>query len=148
MPKIQNKKITKNIYVFIACLVLSMALWFLTTMNRMHTDTVKIAINYINLPENKMVLNDLPEFVTVSVKAKGFRLLSNYIFKNWNSLKVNVDPQTDMFKGNKNYWVLPLQSKRDELARQFGSEITIQKIEPDSIYFQFDFKYSKDSCFL
>lgn len=143
MPTSQNKKLTRNIYVFLSCLILSLSLWFLTTMNRMHTDTVKIPVRYINLPENKMVLNDLPDYITVSIKAKGFRLLSNYIFKNWNSLEVNVDSQKDMLKGKLNYWVLPLQNKREELSKQFGSDITIQNIEPDSIYFQFDFKSSK-----
>lgn len=143
MPTAQNKKLTRNIYVFVFCLILSLTLWFLTTMNRMHTDTVKIPVRYINLPENKMVLNDLPDHITVSIKAKGFRLLSNYIFKHWNSLEVNVDSQKDVLKGKTNYWVLPLQNKREEFSRQFGSDITIQNIEPDSIYFQFDSKSSK-----
>lgn len=143
MPNIRNKNISRNVYVFISCLVLSAALWFLTVMNGTHTDKVQVPIHYTNLPENMMVINNLPDHISVKVKAKGFRLLSNYLFNSWSSLEINVDPGQDMKKGKRNYYVLPMKHKLEEIGSQLGQDVTIISVEPDSIYFQFDSRATK-----
>lgn len=133
----------RKAYIFFNCLLLSLVLWFLTTMNRVHSDRVKVPVRYTHMPEGLSVVNELPGEVTLTIEAKGFKLLANRIAHRWDPLDIKVDPKQEVVRQHRSFLVVPLNGRIREIISQMGSDIRITNIEPDSLYFQFDGRSSR-----
>jgi hypothetical protein len=112
-------------------------------MSRVHNDTISIPVTYAHIPENMMVGNNLPDHITIDVQARGFRLLYNRVIQNWSSVEISVDPDGTIAKSKRNFLVLPLQSRINDITGQLGRDVKVISIQPDSIYFRFDVKSTR-----
>jgi len=72
---------------FVVFLVLSTCFWFLIKLSKEYTSTVNYAINYVNIPDNKIVQNSSKRKIPVVVKASGYRLIKQILFEN----KLNIN---------------------------------------------------------
>ena len=75
--KPRRKKITLNrkVLVFFFFLLLSILFWFLTAMNQEYETTISYPVRYIKFPERKVLVNDIPDRLDLSVNAGGYTLL-------------------------------------------------------------------------
>ena len=142
----RRKKITMNrrVLVYFFFLLLSVLFWFLTVMNKEYTTSISYPVHYIRFPEKKVLVNDVPDRLELSVNAGGYTLLRNKlksritpIIFDVNSFSLNTvlgDPST--------LYILTSYAK-DRIANHLLSEIEILDISPDSLFFQFADKVSK-----
>ncbi len=143
--KSRRKKITLNrrVLVFFFFLLLSVLFWFLTAMNQEYEASISYPVRYMRFPEKKVLVNDIPDKLELSVIAGGYTLLRyqlqsriDPIIFDVNSFSLNTvlgDPST--------LYILTSYAK-DRIAKQL-SEIEILNISPDSLFFQFADKASK-----
>jgi len=113
-------------------------------MSKTYTDKFIFPIEYVNFPDQRIVINDLPKSITLMIKTSGFRILA-YRFASTKepvvidvaeSLKGNVDPKTDLI-------AVPSKSLSEDFTQQLGNDYAITGFSPDSILFTFSNKASK-----
>lgn len=144
--KPRRKKITLNrrVLIYFFFLLLSILFWFLTVMNREYVTSISYPVRYIRFPEKKVLVNDIPDRLELTVNAGGYTLLRYKlqsriapIIFDVNSFSLNTvtgDPST--------LYILTSYAK-DRIAGQLSSEIEILNINPDSLFFQFADMVSK-----
>jgi hypothetical protein len=141
----RRKKITMNrrVLVYFFFLLLSVLFWFLTAMNKDYPTTISYPVRYIKFPEKKVLVNDIPDRLELSVNAGGYTLLKyklrSYIdpiifdVETFSPNRVLSDPSTMYIKTN---------SAREDITTQLA-DIEIVSISPDTLFFQFADKMSK-----
>jgi hypothetical protein len=141
-----RKKTTLNrsVLIFFFFLLLSILFWFLTVMNQQYTSEISYPVRYIRFPEEKVLVNEIPERLDLTVNAGGYTLLRYHwrsriapIIFDVNSFSLNTmgnDPST--------LYILTTYAK-DRIARQLSPEIEILDINPDSLIFQFASRIGK-----
>ena len=73
--QILNKKKPSKTKAFFICLIISSLLWLFHSLNIVYTYTFKVPVNFKNIPQNKKPLIQIPEKLSIDVKASGLKLL-------------------------------------------------------------------------
>ena len=69
---------------FFICIGIASLLWILQALNTVYNYTIEVPVTFINIPQNKKPLNQIPNHVSVDIKASGLKLflvLANKPFK-------------------------------------------------------------------
>lgn len=124
-----QKKPNKTSAFFI-CVLIAAILWIVHALNTVYNYTIKIPVEFINIPQNKIPLNDLPSKLTLDIKASGLKLLLTK-FNETNTVTINFN---DLKTSNKqlNY---VLSNNTINFRPVFKFETQIKQISPDTLYF-------------
>lgn len=134
-------KINSRLFTFFICLVVSVFFWLLMSLSKDHAIVVNFPVKYINLPKDKVLNDYLPESIELKIKGKGFSLLA-YKFKNTKEIIV-IDLKDARRYTSKNTFYILTNSRLDKIASQFSTNISILRINPDTIYFTYNKKITK-----
>lgn len=94
--KSQNK-IPKSFFIaFIAALFF----WLLTKLSKEYQTVISFPVEYVNIPQDKLIQAAPTKQLDILVKATGFRLLGNSIVKS----KINLDVSKLQRKQNSGYF--------------------------------------------
>jgi YbbR domain-containing protein len=111
------------------------------TLSKEYSMVVRFPVDYVNLPTDKVISNNLPEAVDIEIKAKGFDLLAYKLRKKHET--VDIDMKDARLLNYKNVYYLLSNSRIGKIRTQFSNEIHIQKINPDTIFINYNKKVSK-----
>jgi YbbR domain-containing protein len=111
------------------------------TLAKEYSITVRFPVDYVNLPTDKVVSNDLPETVDIEIKAKGFNLLAYKLRQRHDIIDIDVSDAKPL--SNKNVYYLLSNSRIDKITSQFNNDIHVLKINPDTMFINFNKKVSK-----
>jgi len=90
------------------------------------------------MPERKMVINDLPRTIEISVKTTGFEMLTHRFNKKEDSLVFDVESKIGGAKEiKKDIITIPTVAFAGELTEKLGNDYTVNGFYPDSIVFSF-----------
>ncbi len=73
MTKKKQKK--KQYHLIIICFALSVLSWFAVKMSKNYTQPYQFAVDFINLPKDKVIAYQSDTNITVTISAKGVSLL-------------------------------------------------------------------------
>ena len=114
-------------------------LWVLQALNTVYNYTILVPVKFKNLPQNKKPLIQLPNNISIDIKASGLKLalaLANKPFKpleiDFNSLK-SINKQQSYV----------LTSNTINIKSVFKFETQIKRINPDTLYFSEKNGYQK-----
>jgi len=64
------KKDTKRrkVYIFMICFFISTAIWCLIKLSNVYDAEIKYPIKFINIPEKKLIVNEVDSFMVIQVK--------------------------------------------------------------------------------
>ena len=94
-------------------------------------------LHLVNVPENVVVTTDPPSHLRISVRDKGFRILS-YRYRQERK-PVTIDFSSVVGRGNSSgYVVLPASDLLKQVQAQFGSNAGIQILRPQQVEFYFN----------
>ena len=136
----ERKKITfnKRLLIFFFFLLLSILFWFLTAMNKEYVASISYPVRYIRFPENKVLVNDIPDRLELTVNASGFLLLGHKLKSRLTPIIFNVNSfSPNTFRNDPSTVYILSSYASNEIARQLSSEIEILDINPDSLIFKF-----------
>lgn len=136
-PTKRNKKLV----VFIVCVFVSMFFWLMMSLSKEYIMTFTFPVNYVNMPKDKVLANQLPPSIDIQVKATGFNIL-NYKFKT-KQKNVLVDLNDAKPLSQKNRFFILTNSRIDKLKIQFSSSINLINVNPDTIYLNYNKKVEK-----
>lgn len=123
----KNKKI-QMIFVFLA---LSTTLWLITKLLNTYTHTVVLNTEYIHLTNDKVLYNKPLDKVDIVMRTTGFNLLLENLF----TKKVQIDLNAIQKKGKVYFFVT--NDNLPNLQSQFSSDISLLKVYPDTLFFDF-----------
>jgi hypothetical protein len=129
--KYSTKKKPGKTKAFFICLIIASFLWLVHSLNTVYTHTFKIPVSFKNLPQNKRPVVQLPEILTVDVKASGLKLAFMLLNKSNRELQVDFNSLKAVNRGL-NY---VLSSSNIDLKRVLGFESHAKHVSPDTLYF-------------
>jgi hypothetical protein len=109
-------------------------------MEKPYESTISMPVQYSNLPKNKTLINPPPSHLDVRVRAQGFNLLRHKFGITFDPINFNVSLLStsthDTEKNNGTYIIT--NRFISQLSNQFGNDLTILNISPDTLFFHFD----------
>jgi YbbR domain-containing protein len=133
-------KFNKQFSVFLICFLIATVFWMLISLNRNYNHSISFPIVYLDLPKDKVLINDLPDYINLDINARGFDLLG-YQFKLFNfPVKIKVDGNSTGGSMDNYLVTKPLINS---LTRQLHSEGRVIGIEPDTLFFKFNRRINK-----
>jgi len=118
-----------------------MFFWLMMSLSKEYSITVSFPVNYVNLPADKIVANQLPETIDIEIMSSGFNLLLYKIRQQRETVLLDIKdarPYT-----SRNHYFLLCNSRIDKITAQFNGDIKITKINPDTIFLNFNKKVTK-----
>jgi len=136
-----GQKIKNNVHhdflTYLVFLLIAIVIWYLNALNKDYTTEQRFAVKYTDLPDDKVLANPPPEYLTLTISAQGFSLLK-YRYGMIYPLTLEASYQTLRKKNNsprgENYYLTP-QSIFDRVASQLSSDVRLKSIVPDTINF-------------
>ncbi len=134
----------QQLKILLACVFIATVFWFLRAFENEYTTRVDHPVQYLNLPENLMTINPLPQRISLEVKGLGFSILKH----NWNFSK------TPLVIDIKKVRAFPVRRKKgyidyvpmDQYFNDFSAQLKDLKvlaISPDTLMFRFAIKKTK-----
>ena len=111
------------------------------SLSKEYNIIVNFPVKYINLPVDKVIANQLPQSIDIDIKSSGFNLLMYKLKQHREIVLIDINDSRSL--PFKNHYYLFTGSGIDKITAQFGNEIKILKIEPDSIFLNFNKKVTR-----
>ncbi len=128
----------KRLFIFLIFIGIATFIWFLWILEKEYTSIISNPVEYVGLPSDMVLVNELPSRIQMDVKGRGFTLL-------WHNWDISKSPLQIDFKAlnreplNVNVGqnlVLPLSSITTRLENQLPN-ISVHSVFPDSVSFVF-----------
>ncbi len=129
-------RVTRRFWVYLSCLVVSALFWLLTTLSKDYSTVLYFPVEYVNLPEDKIVITPLPEHLGVEINSFGFNLLWHKMRGGLRSIEFNADIDNMKNYGENNFFFIATSSKLSEISRQLDNELKVIDVNPDTIFFR------------
>ncbi len=122
-----NSTAPKKVILFILA---SVFFWFLTKLSKEYDDTIDYPVEYINLPNDKLLQQEPIKSIDIHIKASGFKLISAALFPQ----QIKIDASNLAAKSSTEYYLLVSQ-QRLAIQRQMKTGVEIDHFIADSINF-------------
>lgn len=126
-------RLGKNLSVFLICLCLTTVFWLLNAFTKDYSTELNFPLRYENIPEQQVIVNELPKFLAVEVNGFGFKLLSFYLFGSLDSLSVDYDSGIKKYRKEGDLSIIPKARLKDLASSEIPSDIKIESINIDSL---------------
>ncbi len=134
--KIRTWLFSSKVYVFSWCLIISSLFWFLLALNNRYSTSIRVPVNYINMPNDPFLLEKLPKEIEAEISGTGYQLFSYYLTPEKASIKLDLRKAGMGPLNSKNRAFLPTYSGIDFFNREH-IDITLLRLKPDTIFFNF-----------
>ena len=141
----RGKGIDREVIVFSFFLLLAFIFWYLNSLEKDVDYDIKYPVRYVNLPEERVLTDDLPARLNLFLKGPGYSVLKLRL--SGNRSPVILDVSTINYRrvpGSRtlSYYILT-SGLISKLEKQLRTECEITSIKPDTLFFTFDKIISK-----
>ncbi|GAB5539392.1 MAG: hypothetical protein Salg2KO_14950 [Salibacteraceae bacterium] len=133
----------RKLTVFLICVGVSILSWIMISLGREYNSTVVMPVRYINFPQNKVLLNNIPNRLAVSLNGTGFDLLNYDDRLSEDTLIINLDNLKMSVSGDFERGYLDPAILTQALQKRIDGGVGINRVLSDSIEFLFDLKVSR-----
>jgi len=131
-----NLKLDKRLVVFLVFVGIATLLWFLAALEKNHITSIEHPVVFNDLPNNKVLVNELPSKLTLEVEGKGFTILRH----NWDISKSPVVIKfTQLSQGiSQKKGILRLDIPTSQIKSRISNQLDnlkVLSITPDSLHF-------------
>jgi hypothetical protein len=124
----------RKFITFLIFLILSAAFWYIRALGESYESTIDYPVRYINFPENKVLVGEVPYKLHLQVRAKGFSILRSKLNLDLVPLRFNVGTFSLNSKGVDTFFIVT-ETVKDVLSAELD-EITILHVSPDTLFFK------------
>ena len=140
-----GKGIDRDVFIFTFFLLLAFVFWYLNSLEKDVEYNIKYPVRYINLPEERVLSEDLPTRLDLYLKGPGYSILKLKL--SGNRAPVILDVSAINYRrvpGSRtlSYYVVT-SGLIPKLKNQLRAECDITSIKPDTLFFSFDQIISK-----
>ncbi|WKD86867.1 hypothetical protein KCTC32516_02247 [Polaribacter huanghezhanensis] len=127
MQKGKNQhKIPKSFFVALA---VALFFWLLTKLSKEYQTVITFPVEYVNIPQDKLIQSTPLDKINIQGNASGFKLLGISLFKK----KIRLDVKKAHRKLNSKYYLL-LENQKIDIQNQVSNNFIINGIAQDTIY--------------
>lgn len=131
LPFLQQRRFI----IFLFFVVLSTAFWFARSLSEEYESNVSYPVKYVNFPEDKVLVGNVPEKLQLRVRAKGFSILRSKMNLNLVPLRFNVNSFSLSNLGTDTLYIIT-GTVKDVLSAELGNMVILD-ISPDTLFFPF-----------
>lgn len=128
--------LNKEFLIFLFFLALSGAFWLMMTLNETMEREYKIPMRLVGTPRNAVITGDLPDTVRITVRDKGFTLIT-YAFRPLNFKFNNYADETE------GQGVIPVADVQKQILSQLYGSSKLLQVKPSKFDFYFTYGASK-----
>lgn len=137
MIRLKEKLITsiknRRLNVFLLFVLSSFIILIFSKLSKEYTSTLVFNIEKINVPKDKVVLNDSTNKLKITLKTHGFKWLKYY----FSQPSIEIDFSSEVYAIRNNFIYTKTISYLNE-KKQFQNETKILNISPDTLRFRYD----------
>ena len=123
---------SRRINIFLMFVLLALLFSLLTKFSRDYTQTLSLEIRPINVPEDKVIIEDSLQQIDVTLTTYGFKLIRYAL------VKPSVDIDFNGLDHDETHYYWLKQRGFSRVVEQFDPNVKIQTINPDTLKFRFD----------
>ncbi|HAO14754.1 MAG TPA: hypothetical protein DDE71_04235 [Tenacibaculum sp.] len=123
---------------FLSFLIASILFWLLMNLSKEYVTEINLDVSFKNIEQGKLILNNPPDEISLSVSAVGFKLLGTSLFHK----PLVVDLKNLIKKTDSTYFLLS-KNLIPEIQNQLKSGLVLKNINQDSIFFKINKLHSK-----
>ncbi|MBI9035996.1 MAG: hypothetical protein JEZ03_16160 [Bacteroidales bacterium] len=112
-------------------------------LSKEHRATIPFKVNFENIPQDKLLINQPKSYVYVDVDATGSDLIGLKYFKHRPEININLSEQLYLRSGNHTKVNIPVTQvlNLNSVRNEFYANII--DVSPDTLYFEFENLYRK-----
>ncbi len=126
-------KANKEFLIFLLFFVVSSVFWLLKTLDEEYEEDFNIPVKIINLPENAVVVSDVPSTVKVTLKDRGTMILRYLYGTNFSPIVINYNDYTPE---NMTLSVSGTDLRR-KIIPQLASSTRLSTLRPDGLTLEY-----------
>lgn len=139
ITRIRRLLLGKKVGTFLICLSIASLLWVVRALNRNYTYTIHVPVTFLNLPNNKLIVGELPDALDVEIKASGLKLIFISLKKNNTAVVVDFN----LLKNNAKSQAYSIKNGNFDLKSAINFDVEVVKIRPDTLFFSINKGNSK-----
>jgi len=144
LKNLKDPEARNNLYVFLICLLISLFIWLSIKLSKEYHATVEHQVNYVNIPGDKVLVNQPPGKIKLKVLGHGMQLLKVKFGGPSDVLQIDVSEAEILAEGEKFKAELPTVWFISQVARQTNYYDNLIDIKPDTLLLRFEnLKYKK-----
>jgi hypothetical protein len=132
--------VNKEFLIFLFFLALSGGFWLMMTLNETYEKELYVPIHLVNVPKNAIITSDLEDTVCVTVRDKGFTLVTYETSRRIRPVSIDFDDYANKSTG---HGVIPVSDVQKMIAVQLYGSSKITSIKSDKLEFFFNYGRSK-----
>ena len=111
------------------------------SLSKEYSISLSFPVKYINLPKDKLIVNQLPEMIDVEIRSTGFNLLIYKLKQQKETVVLDIkDAKATSIKNN---FYINCNDRLDKVTSQFNSAIKVVHIVPDTVFINYNKKITK-----
>lgn len=137
--KFKNRFSLKDGFVFLFFFIIAGVFWYVQALDQQRESTLRIPIDYMGIPENVKINNQLPKYLNVVVRDEGMTLVKyNQIKKN----PIAIDLERVYFE--KGTIIITSDQLKTRVSKYVFPTTAVLQIKPDSILVEYNKLTSKE----
>jgi len=140
--KISKLRYDRRIIVFLICLVIATALWFLNALGKNYSATITYPVKYINAPKNQFLADITPVKINIEADGQGFTLLRHKLLS-FSPITLDVMEITKNLESKSGTYSVLSKNLIGNIAEQLNNDIKITSITPEILEIVLDSLISK-----
>ena len=126
----------QKIIIFLFFVIISACFWLIRSLGEEYEAVVEYPVRYSNYPEGKVLIGEVPDRLTLEIKANGFNVLKCRLNLNIIPLKFDVNSFSLNSLGVDTFFILT-ETVMDILSEELN-QVQILDITPDTLFFRFN----------
>lgn len=138
-----KSKYRNRLSVFFICMAISFFMWGLIKLSRVYEAPIKFKVQFVNIPDDKVLIHAEDTVVTLVMRARGLELYSKMFRSASNIIKVDLSNMRMRKYDNEFHGYVRTSRILKDLAEQLPQENSLIGVEPDTLKMIFQNEYRK-----
>ncbi len=120
---------------FLIFLVIASVFWLLNTLGKTYMTEISYPVDYIDMPDDKQITNQLPEKLNVKIKGRGFTLLKYKLDIGTEPVPVNISKSIsgNQLNDSLNAFIIS-NTLKPLFVKHLNEDVQLMQITPDTLY--------------
>lgn len=127
-------KRNQRLNVFGVCFMLSFSFWLLIKLSYNYNVRVIISVDYDNMPEGKLLVNQPIDEIQADISAPGFSIFGNWL-RPFGSVTIDVASLPEINQKGVDWAYLATNQQKQILKQQLPNGIEVLQVYPDTLYY-------------
>ncbi len=130
--------------VFVICLIISTSLWLVIRLSGIYTSGFCIRLKYLNIPEDKVLIEPGKAPVVINIRAQGFKILTLEYFQKPDPLIIDLSRIRFKHRNGQSYYDFPLSRFESLITEKYILNGEFLSFTPDTLYIVLEDKVKID----